>query len=213
VIAVRKLSRLYGATRALTAVSFEVAAGETVVLFGHNGSGKTTLLKILAGLLRPTSGEVLIAGGPPRAVRGRLGYLGHELYLYPHLSAAENLALFARLYDRDPAAAGAALAAVGMEHKAGALVHTLSRGEGRRVALARATLHDPDVLLVDEPFSGLDEASAAALPAVLRRPGRTLVVATHDVDRGRAIADRVITLERGRAWLSGGPAGTAAGPA
>lgn len=200
-IAVRKLSRRYGATRALTGVSFDVPAGETMVVFGPNGSGKTTLLKAMVGLLRPTSGEVLIEGKAPRAVRGRLGYLGNELYLYPHLTVAENLALFARLYDRDAAGATRALEAVGMTHKAESLAHTLSRGEGRRVAVARATLHDPDYLLVDEPFSGLDEASATALPGILQREGRTVVIATHDVDRGKAIADRVITLERGRAQV------------
>jgi heme exporter protein A len=199
VITARKLSRRYGATRALSGISFDIPAGETLVLFGHNGSGKTTLLKLMAGLLRPTTGEVLFDGQPPRAVRGRLGYLGHDLYLYPHLSVIENLVLFAHLYDRPTEDASRALSAVGMEHKRDALVNTLSRGEGRRVALARATLHDPDFLLVDEPFSGLDEASATALPAVLQREGRTLVVATHDVDRGKAIADRIITLERGRA--------------
>ncbi|HWD09243.1 MAG TPA: ABC transporter ATP-binding protein [Actinomycetota bacterium] len=200
-IAVRKLSRRYGATRALTGVSFDVPAGETMVVFGPNGSGKTTLLKAMVGLLRPTSGEVLIEGKTPRAVRGRLGYLGNELYLYPHLTVAENLALFARLYDRDAAGATRALEAVGMAHKAESLAHTLSRGEGRRVAVARATLHDPDYLLVDEPFSGLDEASATALPGILLREGRTVVIATHDVDRGKAIADRIITLERGRAQV------------
>lgn len=200
-IVVRKLSRRYGATRALTGVSFDVPAGETMVVFGPNGSGKTTLLKAMVGLLRPTSGEVLIEGNAPRAVRGRLGYLGTELYLYPHLTVAENLALFARLYDRDAAGAARALEAVGMTHKAESLAHTLSRGEGRRVAVARATLHDPDYLLVDEPFSGLDEASATALPGILQREGRTVVIATHDVDRGKAIADRIITLERGRAQV------------
>lgn len=200
-ISVRKLSRLYGATRALTAVSFEVASGETLVLFGPNGSGKTTLLKAMAGLLRPTSGEVLIDGKAPRAVRGRLGYLGNELYLYPHLTVVENLVLYARLYDCEPAAAGRALEAVAMTHKADALAHTLSRGEGRRVSVARAILHDPDYLMFDEPFSGLDEASASALPSILLREGRTVVIATHDVDRGKAIADRIISLERGRAQL------------
>ena len=197
-ISVRRLSRRYGATRALTGITLEIPAGETLVLFGHNGSGKTTLLKLMAGLLRPTSGEVQIDGGPPRAARGRLGYLGYDLYLYPHLSVLENLALYARLYDQAPERAAEALESVGLTHKKDALVQTLSRGEGQRAALARATLHDPDFLLVDEPFSGLDEASAAALPAVLQREGRTVVLATHDVDRGKAIADRIVTLERGR---------------
>lgn len=197
-ISARKLSRRFGSTLALAGLDLDVPEGQTLVVFGHNGSGKTTLLRLIAGILRPSSGEVLVAGGTPRAARGRLGYLGHDLYLYPHLTVGENLTLFARLYDAGPAQASAALTSVGLGHKRDALVHTLSRGEGQRVALARATLHDPDLLLVDEPFSGLDEESAAALPAILVREGRTLVVATHDTDRGKAIADRVVTLQRGR---------------
>lgn len=197
-ISARKLSRRYGSTLALAGLDLDVPEGQTLVIFGHNGSGKTTLLRLIAGILRPSSGEVLVAGGTPRAARGRLGYLGHDLYLYPHLTVGENLTLFARLYDAGPAQASAALASVGLSRKRDALAHTLSRGEGQRVALARATLHDPDLLLVDEPFSGLDEESAAALPAILLREGRTLVVATHDTDRGKAIADRIVTLQRGR---------------
>jgi heme exporter protein A len=197
-IAVRRLTRRFGSTRALAGITLGIDSGETLVIFGHNGSGKTTLLKVMVGLLRPTSGEVLIDGGPPRAARARLGYAGHDLYLYPHLTVMENLVLFARMYDATPERAEAALASVEMSHKQDALAHTLSRGEGRRVSLARATLHDPDLLLVDEPFSGLDQSSATALPHVLRREGRTLVVATHDVERGRAIADRIVVLERGR---------------
>ena len=198
-IEIRRLTRRFGSARALSGIDLDIPTGETVVIFGHNGSGKTTLIKLIAGLLRPTSGEVLVDGRPPRERRGRLGFLGHDLYLYPHLSVSENLVLFARLYDVGGAAAATkALEAVGMSHKKDALVHTLSQGEGQRVALARAVLHDPDLLLVDEPFSGLDEESAAALPAVLKREGRTLVVATHDVERGKAIADRIVTLENGR---------------
>lgn len=197
-IAVRRLTRRFGSARALAGITLHVDRGETLVIFGHNGSGKTTLLKVMVGLLRPTSGEALIDEGPPRAARARLGYVGHDLYLYPHLSVMENLKLFARMYDATPEHAEAALASVEMSHKQDALAHTLSRGEGRRVSLARATLHDPDLLLVDEPFSGLDQSSADALPDVLRRPGRTLVVATHDVERGMAIADRIVVLDRGR---------------
>jgi heme ABC exporter ATP-binding subunit CcmA len=198
VIEIRRLTRRFGSTRALSGIDLDIPTGETVVVFGHNGSGKTTLIKLIAGLLRPTSGEVLIDGKPPRENRGRLGFLGHDLYLYPHLSVSENLVLYARLYDVGGAEAATALEAVGMSYKKEALVHTLSQGEGQRVALARAVLHDPDLLLVDEPFSGLDEQSAAALPAVLKREGRTLVVATHDTERGKAIADRIVTLEQGR---------------
>jgi len=197
-IRIRGLKKRLGSRQVLDGVDLDIPTGETVAVFGPNGSGKTTLIKVIAGLLRPTSGEVLVDGRPPRERRGRLGFLGHDLYLYPHLSVMENLVLFARLYDVGPGEASDALEAVGMAYKRDALVHTLSQGEGQRVALARAVLHDPDLLLVDEPFSGLDETSASALPAVLKREGRTLVVATHDVERGKAIADRIVVLENGR---------------
>src|SRR6202022_622162 len=136
VIEIRRLTRRFGAARALSGIDLDIPTGETVVIFGHNGSGKTTLIKLIAGLLRPTSGEVLVDGKPPRESRGRLGFLGHDLYLYPHLSVSENLVLFARLYDVGSAEAREALEAVGMPHKKDALVPTLSQGEGQRVALA-----------------------------------------------------------------------------
>lgn len=192
------VSKRFGRIWALRDVTLEVSGGETLVVFGANGAGKTTLLRVVSGLMRPTSGAVAIDGGDPRAHRARIGYLGHDPYVYPHLSAAENLAFFARLYGVPAARADEALERVELAAKQDWLVWTLSRGEVQRVALARAVLHDPEVLLVDEPFAGLDEASAASLPGLLKREGRTLVVATHDVERGKAIADETATLEAGR---------------
>jgi heme exporter protein A len=196
-VSAREISRRFGRVRALSGVDLEVAPGERVAIFGPNGSGKTTLLKIIAGLLRPSSGEVAIDGNDPRLVRGRLGYLGHHPYLYPHLSVIENLTLFARLYGVSRTAAETALAWMGLGAKRDALVHTLSRGETQRTALARSVLHDPALLLVDEPFTGLDEEAAAALPGILCREGRTLLMATHDRARGRAMTDQSITLDHG----------------
>jgi heme exporter protein A len=214
-ITLKGVTKRYGPAVALRSVDLEVGEGEAVGLFGHNGSGKTTLLKLVAGLLRPTAGTVAVAGSPPRAVRGRIGYVGHEPYLYPYLTVEENLAFYARLYGRagsrglggsrgssDARAAEPRLrellAGVGMDHKREALVHGLSRGETQRVSLARALLHDPDVLLADEPFAGLDPVAAAAIPALLRRPGRTLLVASHDRDQAMGICERAVTLELGR---------------
>lgn len=197
-ISAENVSKRFGRIWALRDVTLEVSGGETLVVFGANGAGKTTLLRVVSGLMRPTSGTVAIDGGEPRAHRARLGYLGHDPYLYPHLSAAENLAFFARLYGLPAVQADEALERVELAAKRDWLVWTLSRGEVQRVALARAVLHDPEVLLVDEPFAGLDEASAASLPGLLKREGRTLVVATHDVERGKAIADETATLEAGR---------------
>lgn len=209
-IVLEGVTKRYGAAVALRSIDLEVAEGEAVGVFGHNGSGKTTLLKLMAGLLRPTAGTVTVAGSQPRAVRGRIGYVGHEPYLYPYLSVGENLAFYARLYGV-PAAGGSLLPEllerVGMGGKREALVHTLSRGETQRVSLARALLHDPDVLLADEPFSGLDPAAAAALPALLRRDGRTIVIASHDRGQAMAVCDRAVTLELGR--ILGGTAGPA----
>lgn len=204
VIVAAGVTKRYGASVALRGVDLEVGSGEAVALFGHNGSGKTTLLKLVAGLLRPTSGTVTVDGSPPRAVRGHIGYVGHQPYLYPYLSVAENLTFYARLHAVDPARGAGLLEAVGMAAKRDALVHTLSRGETQRVSLARALLHDPDVLLADEPFSGLDHAAAASLPALLRREGRTLLVASHDPAQAMAVCDRAVTLERGRIVPDGG---------
>jgi heme exporter protein A len=198
VIVLDGVTRRYGTAVALRGIDLEVAAGESLAVFGHNGSGKTTLLKVVAGLLRPTTGTVTIAGSPPRVVRARLGYVGHEPYLYPYLSATENLAFYARLYGVPASRGPFLLEQVGVGHKGDALVHTLSRGETQRVSLARALLHDPDVLLADEPFSGLDSEAAAAIPALLRREGRTLVIATHDPTQAMSVCDRAVTLERGR---------------
>lgn len=197
-ISVRSVSRRFGPELALDRVDLEVAPGETVVVIGPNGSGKTTLLRIVAGLLHPSSGVVELAGGDPRAARHRIGYLGHEPYLYPHLTVIENLILYARLYEVQPSRPEALLDLLDMSHKRKALCRTLSRGETQRVALARSLLHDPDIFLADEPFSGLDHASAAALPALLCRQGRTLLFVTHDLERGRQIADRVAALDQGR---------------
>jgi heme exporter protein A len=198
VIVLEGVAKRYGTAVALRGIDLEVEAGEAVAVFGHNGSGKTTLLKLVAGLLRPTAGKVTVAGSQPRAVRGRIGYVGHEPYLYPYLSVTENLAFYARLYAVPPARGRDLLEQVGMGHKGEALVHTLSRGEAQRVSLARALLHDPDVLLADEPFAGLDPDAAAAVPALLRRDGRTIVLASHDRDLAMAACRRAVTLERGR---------------
>jgi ABC-type multidrug transport system ATPase subunit len=198
VILTEGLSKWFGAVKALTGACVQVDTGDTVAIFGPNGSGKSTLLKLIAGLLRPTKGRVLVDGAAPLIVRARIGYLGHETYLYPHLSASENLEFYRRMYRVEGSRATILLELVGMSRKAGAQVQTLSRGEAQRVALARALLHDPDYLLLDEPFTGLDPSMAEALPSMISRPGRTTLVATHQLERGEAIAGRIIRLTEGR---------------
>jgi heme exporter protein A len=201
------VSRHFGRRRALSHVSFSCAAGDIFGLLGPNGAGKSTLLSILATLLRPSSGDVRYGDRSVRdggaAVRARLGLLGHELQLYPELTAAENLRFFARLYalpDVD-ARVRHALGQAALSDRADDPVSAFSRGMRQRLALERALLHDPRLLLLDEPFTGLDQASAAVLIARLRGlagGGRMIVIATHDLDLAEGLLTRSVVLRDGR---------------
>jgi heme exporter protein A len=206
-VAIRDVSRHYGRRRALSHVSLVCRAGEVLGLLGPNGAGKSTLLAILATLLAPSAGEVrygtlrLEDGGA--ALRARLGFLSHDLHLYPELTARENLSFFARLYglDRVDARVDGALAHAGLGARGHDLVSGFSRGMRQRLALERALLHDPRLLLLDEPFTGLDDASVGALVSrlrALRQAGRIVVVVTHDLDVAEALLDRVAVLKEGR---------------
>lgn len=198
VIVLDGVSKKFGTVRALSNLTLEVAAGTTVALLGPNGSGKSTLLKLAAGLLKPTSGTVSIAGKAPKNAKAVIGYLGHEPYLYRYLSAAENLQFYADLYRVDRSRVRPLLEEVGLGAKSEALVRTFSRGESQRLGLARALLHDPDILLLDEPFSGLDESNAGRLPALIAKPGRTTLLSTHDLAKAQEVAGRLVHLESGR---------------
>ncbi len=205
----RGVSRRFGAVAALADVAFEVPAGQSVLLLGANGAGKSTLLRIVAGLIRPTSGTVTFgdAGATPSApaARAALGYLGHKSLLHDYLTAHENLCLYARLYGAGAAAAGAAadawLATVGLERAAHRPVRGFSRGMFQRLALARALIHEPRLLLLDEPASGLDSEGRARLAEVvqgLRGTGITILHVSHHAESAVALADRVLILQRGR---------------
>ncbi len=202
-IELEKLGRAYGERAALADVSLTVEAGRTLVVFGPNGAGKSTLLRILATLLRPTAGTVRVLGEElPRrawAVRGRIGLLGHEPLLYRELSARENLRYHARLHQVPEARIEELLDAVGMARRAQDPVATLSRGMVQRVAVARAVLHDPELLLLDEPRANLDPAAAELVDPLLR--GRTRVVTSHDPAGGLADADIALGLRGGRPAL------------
>jgi heme ABC exporter ATP-binding subunit CcmA len=201
------VSRNFGRRRALAQVSFSCGTGDICGLLGHNGAGKSTLLAILATLLRPSSGEVRYGSATAHtggaALRARLGLLGHELQLYPELSAAENLRFFARLYglrDVDRRVSDA-LALARLTDRADDPVSRFSRGMRQRLALERALLHEPRLLLLDEPFTGLDQASAATLIARLRAlaaRGRIIVLATHDLDLSEGLLTRAVILREGR---------------
>jgi heme exporter protein A len=197
------LRRDYGERTALDGVGLELAAGESLVVLGPNGAGKTTLLRILATLLRPSGGEATVLGCslPDEAwkLRGRIGYLGHEPLLYRDLTGRENLRFQARLYgiSGEPAEARIAslLAAAGMERRADERVAELSAGMRQRLAICRCVLHEPQLLLLDEPDSNLD-AEGRELARGLIGPGgsRSRVVVTHDPDRHLPEADQVLRL-------------------
>jgi heme exporter protein A len=207
-IELRGLRRDYGERTALDGVGLELAPGESLVVLGPNGAGKTTLLRILATLLRPSGGEAVVLGCtlPSEAwvLRGRIGYLGHEPLLYRDLSGRENLRFHARLHGIAGAAAegriASLLAAAGMEHRADERVAELSAGMRQRLAICRCVLHEPELLLLDEPDSNLD-AEGRELARGLIGPGaeRTRVVVTHDPDRHLPEADQVLRLGIGEA--------------
>jgi heme exporter protein A len=200
------LARHYGEREALNEVSLSLADGETLVVFGPNGAGKTTLLRVLATLLRPHEGDVRVLGHSlPRdawAVRGRIGLLGHEPLLYRELTARENLRFHARLYGLRSARVEELLALLDMDARGDEPLRTLSRGMVQRVAVARAVLHDPELLLLDEPRSNLDPAAVELVdPLIGAASGRTRVICSHDPSGGLAEADLVLGLREGRPAL------------
>ena len=206
-LSVEALSRHFGRRRALSKVTFAADAGTITGLLGPNGAGKSTLLSIVATLTAPTSGTVKYGEATARdagpEIRGRIGSLGHDLYLYPELTARENLSFFARLYGlREPSArVGAALARAGLADRGDDLVSGFSRGMRQRLALERALLHEPRLLLLDEPFTGLDDDSTRGLVERLRSmrdAGAILVVTTHDLEVLDGVVDQAVFLRDGR---------------
>jgi heme exporter protein A len=200
------LTRSYGEREALAGVSLSLLTGQTLVVFGPNGAGKTTLLRVLATLLRPHAGRVEVLGCrlPEDAwrVRGRIGLLGHEPLLYRELTPRENLRFHARLHDVQLPRVEQLLAAVGIDARADEPLRTLSRGMVQRVALARAVLHDPSLLLLDEPRANLDPAAIELVdPLIGRASGRTRVISSHDPGDGLAEADVALGLRDGRPAL------------
>lgn len=208
IIEVCALSKSFGPVPVLRKLDLTVARGEFLALLGPNGSGKSTLLRLLCGLSKPTSGSIQIGGWElPReaaAVRAQIGLVSHKPLLYEALSARENLEFFARLY-RLPSTTSKAridelLKRVGLAHRDRDRVRTFSRGMQQRLSIARALLHEPHVLLLDEPYTGLDQDASATLDSLLRdthAQGHTIVMVTHQVDRAAVLADRVAILSRG----------------
>ena len=215
-ILLEQVSKRFGTFTALDHLSLSLSPGTFVLLAGANGAGKSTLLRLLTGLCRPSSGKVYIQGTDPGrtpAIRAKVGLLSHQTLLYDDLTARENLLFTARLYDlpdRDECVRQG-LARVGLEARQDHRVRTFSRGMKQRLALARATLHQPSILLFDEPYTGLDQRAAEALTQHLndlRKQGCTGVLATHRLDTAIHLIDHLIILKRGRicfngAWDSG----------
>ena len=202
------LTRRYGERVALDAVTLAVPAGATLVVFGPNGAGKSTLLRVLATLLRPHAGRAAVLGAElPREAwkaRGRIGLLAHEPLLYRDLTVRENLRFHARLHGVGFGRVEALLEQVGLHRRADDRVHTYSRGMVQRLAVCRAVLHDPAVLLLDEPRANLDPAAADLVePLIGAESGRTRVVTSHDPAGGLAEADLALGLRGGRAALVG----------
>ena len=207
---VQSVWKYYGDFPALRNISFSVAPGSAVALLGRNGAGKTTLLKILSGLSRPSEGSVKINGGEARHqdTRRRIGILGHGISLYDEMTAVENLKLFAQLYQLPNASktADEMLERVGLSRVRDGLVREFSRGMRQRLAVGRAFLHDPELLLLDEPFTALDDRAIAVLQSMLREMrerGRTIVMSTHQLREALELASHVVFIQRGQIAYSG----------
>lgn len=209
-ITVKNLVKTFGAFYALRNISLQIAPGECVTIFGPNGAGKTTFLRLLAAISRPSGGEILIDGQPLREAtlshHRRLGVIGHQSFLYDDLTAAENLLFYAKLYDvPNPASrVNEVLAEVGLRERAADRVRAFSRGMQQRLTIARAMLHQPSLLFLDEPYTGLDQHAASMLTGwlqKLRSERRTILLITHDLEQGLALADRIVIFLRGQvAW-------------
>jgi heme exporter protein A len=194
------LRHAFGAVQALDDISFTLHAGQTLAVFGPNGAGKTTLLKVLAGLIQPRAGQARIEGG-----RGAVGWIGHQPQLYGHLTVRENLRFWGSLYDVPKAEQSRRetdlLARLALNEHAERPVRALSRGLVQRVAIARALIHDPRVLLLDEPFTGLDRTAAEEFRRLLAEQaagGRVAVLVTHNVEEGTELATDIAFMRAGR---------------
>jgi heme exporter protein A len=208
-IQVKKLVKRFGPITVLKGLDFNVEKGEFVALLGPNGAGKTTLLRILASLSRPTSGYVQVASyrlpQDAPAVRSQLGVVSHQPLLYGDLTAEENLVFYSRLYNVGTPRIAEVINLVGLSTRKDDLVRTFSRGMQQRLAIARAILHQPPLLLLDEPHTGLDQGAGEILDGLLvniAQQGRTVVMTSHDLVRASGLASRLDILSKGRIYKS-----------
>ena len=205
-IQIEGLSKSYGSLQALRDIGLSVGEGQSLTIFGPNGAGKTTLLRILSSLTKPTKGTVLIAGHDirkePQEIRKSVGFISHQPFLYESLSAFENIRFFASMYGISNADEKAAevIRKVGLENRRHDLVRTFSSGMKQRLAVARAIVHDPKILLLDEPYSGLDQHGARIFNEMLKflkTQKRTILMTTHNISEGFVLSDRVAILSSG----------------
>ncbi len=207
VIQIKRLTKTYNHRPALNEIDLAVKQGETVVIFGPNGAGKTTLLKILSTVIKPTSGNVTINGLDLKKdadeIRRHIGVVSHHSSLYGSLTAYENLEFYARLYDikNTKERCREVASMVGMTACLHDRVNTFSRGMQQRIAVARSILHNPSILLMDEPETGLDQQAISMLWSLLGQGTFTIILTTHSLERGLELADRVIILNRGKIAL------------
>lgn len=215
VLKARGLVKSFGTLRVLKGVDLTISPGERYFLYGPNGAGKTTLVKLLSGLLKQDSGSVVIFGehleDDTRAIRARIGVLSHDPYLYGELTALENLEFFGQLYEvpKPGTRSKALLKEVGLYARAHDRVFTFSRGMRQRLGLARALLHDPELVLLDEPYTGLDLGAAETLDRLVRErseEGKAFLAITHDLSKGRDLASLAGLLSGGRLVHEAGPA-------
>ena len=211
------LSKQFGAVLALNGVDVRVDRGESLALFGPNGAGKTTLIRVLTLGLRLASGQFRIYGfdhrTDPQEIRRRIGLISHQSMLYDQLTLAENLEFFAKLYGVEHPRRRCAelLDTIGLGHRSGDLVGTLSHGMQQRLSIVRALVHDPPVIFLDEPFTGLDPQAASMLRSTvqeLRARGHSVLLVTHNLRQGLDLSDRWLLLFRGRVVEQGASAGT-----
>lgn len=206
-VVLSEVSRLYGSFAALKNISMRVYPGAAVLLLGENGAGKSTLLRVIAGLISPSEGKLAVLGGTPRSERDRLAFMSHSPMLYDELTGIENLRYFASLYGIDGSKGEQALRDVGLDPQLPRRVGEYSQGMRQRASLARVLMLEPDLLLLDEPFSNMDAASVQMMTARLRsflaQPGRngaprTLFLTTHQADLARPLATTTLTLMAGQ---------------
>jgi len=210
----RDIEKKFGYAYAIRNISLQVRRGEFVALFGSNGAGKTTFLKVTAGLMRPTKGSLSIEGFDvaknAEETRRRIGFLSHNTFVYRDLSPLENLRFFCRLYGVSDSEERLLelLKRVDLAQRANEPVRAFSRGLQQRVGIARALLHDPSLILLDEPYTGLDAKAAQTLNDILdeaARSGKTIILTTHDIQQGLRAATRAVILDRGKV-VHDGPA-------